>query len=181
MSALKPRTASVVIYQGDDIERLSDLRRAAEIARRNFEAAQKAPRRIGDDLGEDDLREKQAAYDEFVDEAADRAAVVEVTAMKRAPFRKLMADHPPRDKNEDDDAYGVNMDTFPEPFLRESVTKIDVGDSVLSPGDTADLIEALSDGDYERVFTAAYFLNRAPGADPRDGRYSSAPRSSAEI
>ena len=181
MTALKPRTASVVIYQGDDMERLSELRRAAEIARRNFEAAKEQPRRIGDDVGEEDLREKQAAYDEFVDEAADRAVVVEVTALKRATFRSLMSDHPPREKNEDDEGYGVNLDTFPEPFLRESVTKVEVGDGVLSPGETNDLIDSLSEGDYERVFTVAYYLNRAPGADPRDGRYSSAPRSSAEI
>lgn len=180
MSELKPRTASVVIYQGDDIEHLANLRRAAEIARRHAEAEAEETRRVGDDLpGAEALQVAQDAYDAAVDEAADRAVVIEVTAVKRGRFRELMAAHPAREKNDDDSSYGVNMDEFPEPFLRDSVTKIEVGEKSLNPGEIRELIEDLPEGDFERLFATAYYLNRAPGADPREGRYSSAPLSSA--
>lgn len=181
MSELKPRTASVVIYQGDDIERLSELRRAAEIAQRQADGAAGVSLRVGDDLPtSEDVETKRAAYDEFVDEAAKRAIVVEVTALKRARFRELMAAHPARDKNEDDEQYGVNVDTFPPLFLAESAT-VAVGERELPAAKARDLLDELPEGDFDRVFATAYMLNRAPGADPRDGRYSSAPRTSDAI
>lgn len=179
MSGLKPRTASVVIFQGDDAEQAANLRRAVLIAQRNADSEAKESRRIGDDLpAAEALVAAQAEYDEFVDEAAERAVVIELTALKRARFRSLLAEHRPRDKNEDDEAYGVNMDDFPGPFLRESVSDVTVGEESLPPSQFQDLIEDLAEGDFERVFASAYWLNRAPGADPRDARSSSAPRSS---
>ena len=43
MSGLKPRTASVVIFQGDDNERLAELRRKVLIAERQAQAEEKGP------------------------------------------------------------------------------------------------------------------------------------------
>ena len=39
MGLLKPRTAIVTVYQGDDIPRLAELHRAAEVAGRLAEQA----------------------------------------------------------------------------------------------------------------------------------------------
>ena len=178
MSELKPRTSTVVIYQGDDIDELSILRRKAEQARAVVEAAAGESRRIGDDLGTEDLKAAQDAYDDFVDEAEQRAVMVEVRALKRGTFRDLMAKHPARDGNDDDKMFSVNMDDFPAPFLAESVQSVKVGARELSQGQVRDLLEDLAEGDFDRVFATAYWLNRAPGSDPSLGKYSLASGSS---
>lgn len=180
MSELKPRTSTVVIYQGDDLDELSLLRRKAEQAKAAVDAATGEARRIGDDIGTEDLQAAQDAYDAYVDSAADRAVCVEVRALKRTLFRDLMSKHPARDGNEDDKLFSVDMDEFPTPFLAESVVSVKVGERELSQGQVRDLLEDLAEGDFDRVFATAYWLNRAPGSDPSLGKYSSAPRSSTE-
>lgn len=191
MSDLKPRTTTVVIYQGDDIDNLGDLRRAVSIAERDVEQRELEAKSANTRMGGTDpaivaaaqakLEQAKADYNTFVDDAAERAVMIEVTALKRTRFRELMASHPARDGNDGDSIYGINMDDFPVPFLADSVTKVTIGDRELNPGQVRDLVDDLPEGDFERVFAVAYMLNRAPGADPREGRYSAAPRSSSEI
>ena len=142
MSTLKPRTATVVIYQGDDLERLGELKREAALAERlaqdDLDAARRsargAPLRGGDP---DPLVEAEAAfeaavkptrdaYDAFLDEAVERAVEVEVQALGRKRFRALVEVHPPRMvkdsegkdvPHEDDDGFGVDTATFPDALL----------------------------------------------------------------
>lgn len=175
-TTIKPRTASVVIYQGDDLERLAELRRDVSVAERSEEGRS---RRLGDGS---DAAAARDAFDAFVDEAAERAVEVEVTALKRRQFRSLMAEHPPRkvsgndgeEIHPDDAGYDVNVDTFSEAFLPLSIT----APTFDTPADRDDFLDGLSEGDYERIFTTAYFLNRAPGGDPKATRYSPASLSS---
>lgn len=178
-NTLAPRTTKVTIYQGDDHERLSELRLAVGVAERKHEQAKKAvddaiasgSLRIGDDLPEQfeaDLRAARDAYDAFVDEAAERAVEVSLVAMKRRAFRDLMAEHPPREKNDDDAQYGVNVDTFAPAFLAKSIT----GPVGFDPED-------LPDGDYEQVFAVGFYLNRLPGRDPKDRSWRESTSSSA--
>ena len=105
MTDLKPRTATVVIYQGDDLATLADLRTAADIAERKADADLRVaqararvdgPRRAGDPTPEDPqiaydaaVKPSQDAYDAFVDEAAERATVVTLQAIGRKAFRSL--------------------------------------------------------------------------------------------
>lgn len=181
-TTIKPRTACVVIYQGDDLERLAGLRREVDVAERQAEQAAKAPRRGGDEIVS--AQGAQDAYDAFVDEAAERAIEIHVTALRRKRFRKLMAEHPPRkvdgekgkETHPDDEMYEVNVETFGEVFLPLSIT----APTFDTPDGLEDFIEELSDGDYERVFSTAYWLNRAPGGDPKATRYSPASLNSDE-
>lgn len=178
-TTIKPRTASVVIYQGDDLERLAELRRDVDVAER---AEEGRGRRIGDDSGAQEARD---AFDAFVDEAAERAVEVEVTALKRRQFRSLMAEHPPRkvagedgqETHPDDAGFDVNVETFAEAFLPLSIT----APTFDTPADRDDFLDGLSDGDYERIFATAYWLNRTPGGDPKAARYSPASLSSDAI
>ena len=206
MSTLKPRTATIPIYQGDDSERLAELRMAVAVAerqvmlkRQQWEDSQRsaAPRRRGDDTptaesvekAETAAQDARNAYDAFVDEAAERAVEVVVRAIGRRRFRELVTAHPPRteknDKGEDvthaDDAeYGVDMETFPPALLtfaesgEEGVRTIVKPDEVTkSPGALRDFLDDdVTEGDYERIFTVAYWINRAPGSDPKELRYS---------
>lgn len=188
MSILKPRTASIPIYQGDDAERLAELRMAVAIAERQS-AQSSGPRRGGDPAPSEDVKAAQDAYDAFVDEAAERAVEVVVRAIGRRRFRDLVTAHPARmvkdadgkDTEHDDDAgYGVNVETFVPALLafaepgEEGVRTIIAPDvAVKSPTALRDFLDDdLTDGDYWRVFITAYWLNRAPGSDPKELRYS---------
>jgi hypothetical protein len=109
-----PRKASVVLYDGGDMERIAELKRAADRAERGG-----SPLRAGD---VSPAAEALAVLRAFVAEAAERAEVWTVESIGHGEFRALLADHPPRtdDKGEpvaDDAAFGVNTDTFPMALL----------------------------------------------------------------
>jgi hypothetical protein len=87
-----------------------------------------------------------------------------------------MADHPPKKDNDEDENFGVHVETFADEFLPPSVERIDPEPD----GGRERFLDSLSEGDFNRVFVTAYYLNRAPGSDPLDGRFSSVPRSSGE-
>lgn len=209
MTDLKPRTATVVIYQGDDLATLADLRTAADIAERKADAELRVaqarakvdgPRRAGDSTPEDPqiaydaaVKPSQDAYDAFVDEAAERATVVTLQAIGRKAFRSLMREHAPRTTetvvedekretvHEDDAAWDVNTETFPEALLAYAD---DDDRTLLEPEFDSDKargkwLDRLADGDFEKLWATAYQLNRAVGADPKASRYSPAPQSSS--
>lgn len=162
MTSIRPRTATVTIYHGDDLERLSSLHLAAEVAARR-EAT--AALRIGDEVG--DAQAKQDAYDTAAAEAAERATVIRVNAIGHKRFRSLLAEHPMRDGNDGDKALGANEDTFPEALILASVVEPD-----MSRAELVDLLDNLSEGEFEHLFATTYALNRVMTADPLGSRYS---------
>jgi hypothetical protein len=235
MTTLKPRTATIVLYQGDDMTRLTELRRAAETARqfaaiavaerddaKEALAAHDATAREGDDeaassaalaatekatTAEAELEQREAEYDAFVDEAAERAVTVELHAIGRDPFRDMMAAHPPRKvsvvvdpppddddaapttverDHEDDVGFDVNTSTFPKALLTwidpeepEVRTLTLVDEPMFTPKQLEKFVgRDLADGQFEEIWAAAYWLNRGGSADPKASRYSAAPRSS---
>lgn len=197
MSTLKPRTATIPIYQGDDAEHLAELRMAVAVAERQAMQSQGAPRRGGDDDPAEAVKAAQAAYDAFVDEAAERAVEVVVRAIGRRRFRDLVAAHPPRTtKNdegkdvthEDDEHLGVNVETFAPALLtfaepgEDGVrTVIAPAEAVKSPTALRDFLDDdVTDGDYEKLFTVAYWINRASGSDPKELRYSPSTSATSE-
>lgn len=183
MGILKPRTASFLVFQGDDMGRLAELRRAAEVATRQAEIAARGPRRGGDPIPT--ATEEQEAFDTFVDEAAERAVEVTVQAIGSKRFRDLLAAHPPRTEVvdgkevvvEDDRDYAVNTETLPMALLtyrdpgnpeRRTIVEPD-----LSEADLREFLEDdCADGDFEKGWETAFWLNRGEGADPRLGKYS---------
>jgi hypothetical protein len=192
---LKPRITSVPIYQGDDLEHLAELRMAAEIAGRKVDmAAQKAPRplRDGDTSPAEELAQQAAAardaYDAFVDQAAERAVIVEIQALGHVRWAALVAKHQPRTRQSDgeelvepDDAdYGVDTTSFPQALLTylEDERRTIVGPAeLLEAAALVEFLAEISDGDYERLWTSGYWLNRAPGVDPKDTQFSADSRS----
>ncbi len=187
---IKPRTAVVPIYQGDDLAELSDLNRQVVAAQVRLDRA-RADRlavkdggamRAGDELpdvaaAQQALDDAQAAYSAFVDEAAPRAVMVELRAIGRRRFAELVAEHPARQVerdgemvDHDDDVLGVDSRTFPRALLTyadERVSTI-VEPTFEDARDRDDFLDDdLSDGDFEKLWTTAYQLNRAVGADPK--------------
>ena len=193
-----PRKATIYLYDGDDMERMADLRRAVDIAERQAEAASLlvAPRRMGDDLPDNSasVQEAQSAFDAFVDEAVERAEAWELHAIGFEEFRTLLKNHPPRKVSEmvdgeerettdPEDVYmgpngrfEINSETFPKALLL-FVDPDDVEHrTVHAPFTDAEAlrkrVRRLSAGEFESLWFAAYTLNEGGVADPLALRYS---------
>ena len=193
MSTIKPRTAEVVIYQGDDLARLAELRQAAEVARRAVEQHRKASENGSARMGDAPSAEtEQDAYDAFVEEAAERAVTVEIRAIGRKRFKTLLEEHPPRKVKQKDDKgveqdvdhaddapYGVDVTTFPEALLsfidsdEPSVRTIAAPKFEGRKAVQAFIDDELADGDFETLWNTAYMLNRGSTGDPKASRYGS--------
>lgn len=190
-----PRTTKVPLWHSDDFEKLKELRQAVNIAERNAERAAVRPLLIGDEQPSDDaVTEARAAYDAFVEEAAERAEEWELVSISHDQFRDLIEKHPPRQvpvegenetRDHDDDAEaGVNAKDFGKALLLFDETDED-GDrfrTVTSPDLPADelrrRVKSLSAGEYRDLWQAAYLLNSGGVNDPKGTRYST--RSSSE-
>lgn len=170
MSTIKPRTARVVIYQGDDLERLAEMDEAVTQAESEAKRVERnaAPRLMheGDPIkdAQDAAVAKKAERDQFAAEAEERGVVVVLIARQRLRWRELMRDHPAREDNSDDAVFQVNMDTLPDVLLPESIDR----EMSTVEGDVNEFLNSLNDYDYyNRLFLAAWSLNRgAAVADP---------------
>ena len=187
-----PRKTTIPIYDGDDFERLSELRREVEIAERKAAAEAAAPLRFGDEVSNDDVQAAKDAYDAFVDEAAERAESWVLHPIGHAEFRQLLKDHPPRKVTEtgddgktsevthpDDAGWNFNTETFPKALLEFVDPDDDEVRTVAEPSfdTTAALrkrLKRLSAGEYDSIWAAAYLLNDGGIADPKASRFSPA-------
>lgn len=167
---LKPRQATVVLYQGDDMDRLAELNRAAEQA-------------IGGNRNDAGAAESEA-FNAFLAEAAERAVEVVIQSIGRRRWRDLVVAHPPRMvesapdeqgkttlvEHDDDVQWGVNTETFSRAlllFADEEQRTI-----ALPAFDTeAELVafvdDELPEGDFERLWIAAFTLNATPSRSPK--------------
>jgi hypothetical protein len=174
VTRLKPRTATVVLYQGDDMATLSELKRAADHAMANGTRT-------------DDGADEKIAYDAFVDKAAERAVEVVIQSIGPRRWQDLVLAHPPRmvesepdDEGRtrmvehDDDLDGVDTSTFPRALLTYVDPEKPHFRTIIGPefADEADLAEFVDDeiaqGDFERLWQLAFQLNTARGRDPKD-------------
>lgn len=163
-----PRSASVVLYHGGDIERIAELHRAVERAERVAEAEADVAR-AGDDSPAAEAKE---AYAAFVAEAAERAEVWTLEAIGHEEFRQLLTDHPPRregdEVNAGDAMFGVNTQTFPKALLLFVDPEDDEIRTVTDPADDlAKRLKRLSAGEFDTLWVRAFMLNTAGVADPK--------------
>lgn len=199
---------TVLIYDGDDNERLHELRTKVAIAERAEEAAAEraskaGPRRFGESVP-DEVAEAKAVtkaaqddYDAYVDVAAERAEEWVVESLGFKAWRGLLAAHPPRKVtvgegdaakevvHPDDDGYEANTETFPEALLL-FVDRNDTTHRTITKAGEHDLsnlagrIDRLSLGQFETLWHTAYTLNIGGIADPKLGRFSPDGRKSDE-
>lgn len=183
------RKATIPIYDGDDFERMAELRREVDIAERKAEADRlnRGASRIGDDdpAEPDYVIEARAAFDAFVDEAAERAETWVLEPIGHEEFRALLKEHLPRKvtgeggkevDHPDDEPWGVNTETFPRALL----TYVDPDDAeirtVAEPRlDATQLrrrLKRLAAGEFESMWLSALMLNKQGVVDPRAGKFS---------
>lgn len=181
MSDFKPRTQTVYLMQGDDIERAEELRAevTAAIARQGDAEAtlaglKKAPARAGGDPEVekateylDSARAESVAavnaLNEHLEAAETRATVVTVRHLGRRIYRDMRRSHPPRDGDAQDQAYGFNVDEFGDVMVPAAVIE------PVFPSDAAkaEFLDALSDAQWSQLFSAAVKVNQGALPDPK--------------
>lgn len=146
------RKTTVLLYQGDDLERLAELGEAIEAAK-----GDRTPLLNGETSLID---EALAEYNAFLAEAEARADRYPLRSIGRLAWRALVAAHPPREENADDAPLGVNEETFGP----ELIAACWVDDSV---GDKVSAVNDLREADYDTLFAAAWVLNKTATAAPK--------------
>lgn len=150
---IERRTAVVTIYQGDYLDRIRHLEAKAEAAK---DAAGDVPR-MNDEVPEYVTLAKE--HDALVKEAEESAVHVKLQALKRSDWRALVAEHQPREGNKGDESVGVNEDTFKDALVPASIVEPE--------GFAVDDLEGLSDIDFDRLYVAAFGLNRGAAMAPK--------------
>jgi hypothetical protein len=194
---------TIPIYADGDQERLGELRRAVDHARRLALADAGATRRVGDEFPEDAVAKAQAAYDAFVDEAAERAEGWHLHSIGFEEYRNLVKAHPARKVTEqlpdgtveekthpEDDEFGINTESFPKELLLfadpedddlRTVVELKVGRENIAknPEKLRRRVKRLSAGQFYALWTNAMVLNQIGVSDPKFDRFSpTTPRSS---
>lgn len=194
--------ATIPLYQDDDFERLADLRREVSIAERRLaqermNAAEDnvGTARAGDDVpdkvreAQDALKAAQDAFDQFVDEASERAEMWSLKPIGHEEFRKLLKDHPPRkvtegegdDRKEvdhpDDAQWDVNTESFGKALLLFVDPEDDEIRTVVEPKFDSEAalkrrVKRLSQGEFDSLWITAYMANKGGASDPKSARYS---------
>jgi len=185
------------IYADDDLEQLVALRQNVEIAERTLLEAKAQASRLGDTAAVESeaVEAARAAYDAFVDEAAERAEEWVLSNIGHTEFRELVKAHPPRKIDDpdhdgegdpkqvthpDDVLFGINTEDFGRPLLAYVDPEDDEIRTIVSPTDqVAKRLKRLSAGQFDTLWTTAFGLNTGGVVDPKSLRYSTAPTSSA--
>ena len=194
--------ATIPIYHDDDFERLAELRMEVSIAERRYEAAKEkaseSPRgnpRAGDDVPEVDLSkwvdaldEAQQAFNDFVDEASERAEMWTLKPIGHEDFVELVAAHPPRKMIEGegeerrevdhpaDSGWNVDTSSFPKALLLFVDPEDDEHRTIIEPQFDTDAarrkrVKRLSKGEFETMWTTAYMANEGGVSDPKLVRF----------
>lgn len=149
----------VDIYPDEDQVRLAELAAVAE----SIKGSAGQVRLMSDS---DEYQEAAKAHDEFAAEMESRKIRVFMKHLPRKEWRALMAEHKPRPNEDDDQIFGVNMDTLPDILVPRV---IDQEQSQNIPPSIETWLDSLSDVDYyDRLFMTAFAVNRGSAslADP---------------
>lgn len=165
---LKPRTAKVVLFQGDDLERVNELETAAAEA-----AGAGGTRRVSDPIP--GMAEAQAR-DEFVAEATERAITVVLRPMGRKKWRTMLNAHPPKPGDEEDKELGFNQESLADDLVPAALAS----PVFASAEERDDFLDSLSHGQFTRIYAEAYRINAEFGPSPKGGLSSRLERIYAE-
>lgn len=157
---IKPNTTTVLLFQGDDLDPMNEHAQAIEAAVKSAPVS-----RVGD--GASPIHDSVHAFDEFMAAAVDRALKVRLTQMPRKQYRTLRNEHPARMRESedgpvvspDDAPWGFNRDTFGDALVPLSV------DMDQFDGETSrdEFLDNLSDGWFNKLYSAAVTLNQSSG------------------
>lgn len=163
MNKIEPRIWKHTILQGDDEEKLRELRAAHQRAKAQ---SSDAPLTVGE---VDPVAEAARVANEFADEAEKRGVTITMRAVGRKKWRELVEAHPPQEGDEEDRKAGVNLDAFAEALVPACIAG-----PTFSEGEMTDFLDALTPAQFDLLALAAWNLHKNLGADPKE-RLGSSP------
>jgi hypothetical protein len=177
---VQSRTAEVLIYTGDHLDRIRHVEQKYDAALAAYERAVKAeadmPRRVGTKPESAALdEERQRLADEhaaLVEKAEETAIRVNVGTVRRSVYRGLADEHPPREDHKGDGALGVNVLTFREALVPASIIDVTEDGKTRAWGDIPaaereEFLDTLAESDFERLFGQAYGLVNGFATGPK--------------
>lgn len=163
MTKIEPRIWKHTILQGDDEEKLRELRGAAD----RIKGKEHAEPLTHGDL--DPYTEAAKAADEFAAEAEGRGVTVVMRTVGRKKWAELVKLHPPREDDPADIRQGVNLDTFLESLVPACITSPTFGE-----GELEEFLDAISPAEFETLGLGAWHLHKGLAADPKERLLSAA-------
>lgn len=157
---LTPRTVRVPLYRDADLDTIAALAGQLATAKRRAENGTASTLLLGEI---DDVTRITEEHDAAVAVADEHATWVDLQALPRRRWKDLVAEHPPRDGNLTDAKAGVNEATFSEAIVPLSITK----PTFSSDTAKAAFVDSLEDARFEKLYLAAFHLNRGLRADPK--------------
>lgn len=204
----KPAVWSFPLYQEDDQARMAELKAALDNAERKVaeqETKVSTAARLGDDAPSPDaLRQAadaaQQRLHDFITEVAERTFEVKWRAIGSRRYRDLRLAHPPRMVtktvgegddakttevvHEDDDGWGVNMDTFARALLAYCDAEDRIATIVEPEFESQDdrerfIDDEMSDGEVLQLFIQVIEANQGGTISPKAlaSRFASTPTS----
>jgi hypothetical protein len=147
------RTFKVELFQGDDLDRISELRTAAESAKPGEEATP---------LDQGEYASAAEAHDAYLADAKTRAVTVEMKPLLRKDYQALLVAYPPRDDDPGDSVVGANANAMAEPLLLKSITSVEVDGTLhsLSDGERQEFLDSLNAAQFAHLMDQALTINR---------------------
>jgi hypothetical protein len=133
-----------------------DLRASWEELEQQLAGMHKQPRRHFDDGGHADAAGIIEQMKAIEDEMRDATVSVRLRALERDGYRALVKEHPPREDEPADGTMGVNSDTFYQPLI----LKCWVEPAELDEAGRKELLQLLTQAQYDSLATAAVQVNR---------------------
>lgn len=159
MTTLNARTAEVTLYQGDDRAKIAELAEAVALAEQKRRASNVANQLLTE-TPEAEVEAVVKKYNAALASAKNRALVVKLSAVPYLAWRRIRAEHPPREGNDEDKLLGQNWDTFPLAVI------IACWQDESVPNREA-TVAGLCEADFMLLFAAAQSLNVQQGFDPK--------------
>lgn len=157
---LTQRHETVTLYQGDDLQRLTDLaEKIAEVAPPDKDEDSSAPVTMGE---ASQYQQLVTEHDTLLEQAKERAVVLTLGPVGRTVFREMVEANPPRPNNKEDAQVGVNEDALADVLVPKSIIAPNMGDHERDV-----FLDSLTHAQYEQLYVTAFRLNRTLGAPPK--------------
>lgn len=117
-----------------------------------------------------EIRDLAKKVQELEAQMSDSTVCVKLKALKRTQYAEVVANHPPREDNDVDNAYGVNIDTFGDELIPLSIVGAwnkATGEKVdFTSDDWAEEADEFTDAQYSEFVSAVLNINRGATSIP---------------
>lgn len=178
MSKLGTTRPTAVVNVVTNLDLLAE-HQAAEEELERLNRAQSAADRLNSAYSKE-IRQQAKVIQTLETQMHESTVCVKLKALKRTQYAEVTANHPPREDNDVDTAFGVNTDTFGDEIIPLSIVDAwnkATGEKVAFTGeDFAEEAEEFTDAQYSEFVQAVLTINRGATSIPFSSNASAVSR-----